>query len=100
MNPGQKEARPPGSSPPDHLASERPRNKRRVRFAAGIVLMAVSFSVYPAYPLILFLPFSGHIKAATMVAASLLSGVFSAPGSSLPGRKGTIGSKGCGNVEE
>jgi hypothetical protein len=88
VNPAQKEVRPPGSSPPDHLASERPRDKRRGRFAAGIVLMAVSFSVYPAYPLILFLPFSGQIKAATMVAASLLSWAVFSAGIFLAGQEG------------
>ena len=51
--------------------------------------MAVSFLVYPAYSIIiLFLPFSGKIKAGVIVAASLLSwGVFSA-GIFLAGREG------------
>ncbi|GEM_PF-1285905 len=63
-------------------------NAKRVRFFAGIGLMAVSFSVYPAYPIILLLPFSGQIKVAVMVAASLLSwGIFGA-GFLLAGREG------------
>ena len=62
---------------------------RRVRFLAGIALMAASFLVYPAYSIIiLFLPFSGVIKAGVIVAASLLSwGIFSA-GIFLAGREG------------
>lgn len=64
-------------------------NARRVRFLAGIALMAVSFLVYPAYSvIILFLPLSGEIKVGVIVAVSLLSwGVFSA-GIFLAGREG------------
>jgi len=35
---------------------------RRVRFVAGIVLMALSFLVYLAYPVILLLSFSHSMK--------------------------------------
>lgn len=60
----------------------------RVRFAAGIALIAISFLVYPAYPFIVFLPYSEGVKIAVTVAASLLSwGVFSA-GIFLAGREG------------
>ena len=63
-------------------------NAKRVRFFAGIILIAVSFLVYPAYPIIMLLPFSGQVKAAVMVAASLLSwGIFGA-GFLLAGREG------------
>ena len=62
--------------------------RSRVRFAAGIALMASSFLVYPAYPFILFLPYSEGVKIAVTVAASLVSwGVFSA-GIFLAGRQG------------
>ena len=73
---------------PDETRGRAP-NTRRVRFIAGIALMAVSFLVYPAYSIIiLFLPFSGAIKAGVIVAASLLSwGIFSA-GIFLAGRAG------------
>ena len=62
---------------------------RRVRFIAGVALIAVSFLVYPAYSfIILFPPFSGGMKVSVIVAASLLSwGVFSA-GIFLAGREG------------
>ncbi|MGH7410778.1 MAG: hypothetical protein ACREJ6_06940 [Candidatus Methylomirabilis sp.] len=59
-----------------------------MRFAAGIALMAMSFLVYPAYPFIVFLPYSEKVKIAVTIAASLLSwGVFSA-GIFLAGREG------------
>jgi hypothetical protein len=61
---------------------------RRLRFFAGIALMAFSFLVYPAYPLIVFLPLPGDVKLSGMVAASLLSwGIFST-GTFLAGREG------------
>ena len=50
--------------------------------------MAMSFLVYPAYPFILFLPYSEGVKIAMTVAASLMSwGVFAA-GIFLAGRQG------------
>ena len=59
-----------------------------MRFAVGVALMAVSFLVYPTYSIILFLPFSGKVKAGVIVVASLLSwGIFSA-GIFLAGREG------------
>ena len=60
----------------------------RVRFVAGIVLMAISFLVYPAYPMILFLSLSDRMKIGVAVLASLLSwGVFCG-GFYLAGREG------------
>ena len=62
--------------------------RSRVRFAVGIALIATSFLVYPAYPFILFLPYSERVKIAVTVAASLLSwGIFSA-GIFLAGQEG------------
>lgn len=47
---------------------------RRMRFIIGVVLIAVSFTVYLAYFIIaLFLPFSAELKATAIVAASLIS---------------------------
>lgn len=61
---------------------------RRVWFITGIALMAVSFLVYPAYPMILFLPLSESAKIGVAVLASLLSwGVFCG-GFYLAGREG------------
>ena len=53
--------------------------KRSFRFIAGIVLMAASFLVYPAYPVILlWLPLSPSVKAGVSVAVWILSwGTFS-----------------------
>ena len=62
--------------------------RSRARFAVGIALIAMSFLVYPAYPFIVFLPYSEEVKIAVTVAASLVSwGVFSA-GIFLAGREG------------
>jgi hypothetical protein len=59
-----------------------------VRFIMGVALMAMSFLVYPAYPLILFLSLSGRVKIGVAVLASLLSwGVFCG-GYYLAGREG------------
>jgi len=54
--------------------------QKSVRFIAGTVLIAASFLVYLAYPLILlFLPSAGSIKVAATVAAWVASwGIFSA----------------------
>lgn len=61
---------------------------RRIRFVTGIALMVMSFLVYPAYPMILFLSFSDRIKIAVAMLASLLSwGVFCG-GFYLAGREG------------
>ena len=44
------------------------------RFIAGVVLIVISFLVYPAYPLtLLFLPASVRVKIDVIVALSLLS---------------------------
>ena len=60
----------------------------RVRFVTGIALMAVSFLVYLAYPVILFLSLSESAKIGVAVLASLLSwGVFCG-GFYLAGREG------------
>lgn len=48
--------------------------KTRVTFLAGIALIAISFLVYPAYPLIFLLtPSSGIVKLGMTVTAWLLS---------------------------
>jgi len=61
---------------------------RQIRFITGIALMAVSFLVYLAYPMILFLAFSDRMKLGIVVVASLLSwGVFCG-GFYLAGREG------------
>ncbi len=56
-----------------------PASQQSVRFFVGTVLMAVSFLVYPAYPvIILWLPLSASAKAGVSVAVWVLSwGTFS-----------------------
>jgi len=59
------------------------------RFIAGVVLIAISFLVYPAYLLIiLFLPASGRVKISVILALSLLSWAVFGLGISLAGTKG------------
>ena len=62
---------------------------RRTRFVVGVVLIAVSFTVYLAYfAIALFLPFSGEIKVTAIVAASLLSWAGFSLGIFLAGHEG------------
>ncbi|HEY1267558.1 MAG TPA: hypothetical protein VGH16_09900 [Candidatus Binatia bacterium] len=71
------------------LAAERAQGARRTRFVIGVSLIAVSFTVYIAYFIIvLFLPFSGQTKAAAIVIASLLSWGGFALGIFLAGHEG------------
>lgn len=61
---------------------------RRVRFVAGIILMATSFLVYPAYSVVPFLSLSDRMKIGLTILTSLLSwGIFYA-GIYLSGREG------------
>ena len=60
-----------------------------LRFIVGIVLMAGSFLVYPAYPVILlWLPISGGTKAAVSVAVWVLSWSAFSLGAYLAGPQG------------
>jgi hypothetical protein len=63
--------------------------QQSVRFIAGTVLMATSFLVYPAYPVILlWLPLSASVKAGVSIAVWVLSwGSFSL-GAYLAGPEG------------
>ncbi len=58
------------------------------RFWSGVGLMALSFAIYLAYPMILLLPFSGKGKVALAVAAGIASWVIFLAGSFLAGREG------------
>ena len=66
-----------------------PPPRQSVRFIAGTVLMAASFLVYPAYPVILlWLPLSPSVKAGVSVAVWVVSwGTFSL-GAYLAGPEG------------
>jgi hypothetical protein len=71
------------------LTPVRDTTPKRTRFAIGVALIAVSFTVYLAYFVIfLFLPFSRETKAAVVVAASLISWGGFALGIFLAGHEG------------
>jgi hypothetical protein len=67
----------------------RPHRGRR-GFLAGVFLMAGSFLVYPAYPLLVFFPSTDRARVeVTLVAAALSWAVFSV-GLYLAGRRGWV----------
>jgi hypothetical protein len=60
----------------------------RYSFPIGVVLIIVSFVIYPAYPVIALLPFPVKLRVIVAVAASAVSwGVFFV-GSALAGKPG------------
>jgi hypothetical protein len=64
-------------------------NARQWLFIVGVGLVAGSFLVYPAYPLIiLYLPFTGQIKFTVIVTAWILSWVMFGAGILLAGWEG------------
>jgi VIT1/CCC1 family predicted Fe2+/Mn2+ transporter len=64
------------------------RPPRRVWFWAGVIMLLLSFAIYPAYPLLPFLPISAWQKGAVGIALAAVSwGIFFA-GSALVGKKG------------
>jgi hypothetical protein len=65
-----------------------PRPPQGLSFWLGVILMALSFGIYPAYPVVPFLPISAWRKGAVAIGLSALSwGVFFA-GSMLAGKNG------------
>ena len=71
------------------ITDERVTTARRTRFVVGVSLIAVSFTVYIAYIIIvLFLPYSHETKAAAVVVASLISWGGFALGMLLAGHEG------------
>jgi hypothetical protein len=75
-------------------SGQTPRSKstqdaRQLLFIAGVGLVASSFLVYPAYPLIIFyLPFAGHVKFTVIVTAWILSWIIFGVGILLAGWEG------------
>jgi hypothetical protein len=70
-----------------HLRPPLPR-PRGFSFWLGVVLIALSFAIYPAYPVVPFLPISRWAQGGAAVGMSVLSwGMFIA-GSLLAGKKG------------
>ena len=59
-------------------------------FGLGVVLMALSFGIYLAYPLIPFLPISTTAKVAVAVVGSVASWSIFFVGSLLAGRAGRV----------
>jgi hypothetical protein len=71
------------------LSQATPSPQRSLRLIIGIVLMASSFLVYPAYPvIILWLPISGGAKATMSVAVWVLSWSTFSLGAYLAGPQG------------
>src|ERR687891_2266615 len=78
-------ARKSGQTP----GSKSAQDARQLLFIAGVGLVASSFLVYPAYPLIiLYLPFAGHVKFTVIVTAWILSWVIFGVGILLAGWEG------------
>jgi hypothetical protein len=65
--------------------------RSRLAFSLGVVLMAASFLVYPAYPLLLVLaPGSERTRLGASIAASVLSWSAFAGGLYLAGKRGWV----------
>ena len=76
-------------------ATKSPAPRQSVRFIAGTALMAASFLVYPAYPVILlWLPLSASVKASVSVAVWVLSWSTFSLGAYLAGPEGYAWFKG------
>src|SRR5512138_1391736 len=76
-------ARGPGE-PPVTL----PRPPGRASFWLGAILVLLSFAIYPAYPLLPFLPISLWQKGGAGIALAALSWTMFFAGSALVGKKG------------
>ena len=75
-------------NPPDRTIPHAP-SARRLRFAVGVTLIAVSFTVYLAYFfIVLYMPVSNEKKVAAIVVASLLSWTGFGLGIFLAGHEG------------
>jgi hypothetical protein len=86
----------PNSEAASNRHSTTPINQRPVRFIAGIVLMSMSFLVYPAYPVILiWLSISANAKIIASVAVWVLSWSAFSLGAYLAGPQGYTWFKGA-----
>jgi hypothetical protein len=71
--------------------ARRPRPHRGRRgFVAGVLLMAASFLVYPAYPVLVLLPTMEQHRVETTVAAAAVSWAVFGTGLVLAGRRGWV----------
>lgn len=65
-----------------------PRRPRRLSFWLGVILVALSFGIYPAYPIVAFLPISWWSKGGVAVGLLAVSWGMFCVGSVLVGKKG------------
>jgi hypothetical protein len=66
-----------------------PHSRRaRARFVSGVACIAASFLIYPAYTVILLLPFPGESKVVATLGASILSWAVFGGGIVLAGQDG------------
>lgn len=83
---------PPGSDSlargPGKRAATLPRPPGRASFWLGAILVLLSFAIYPAYPLLPFLPISLWQKGGVGIALAALSWAMFFAGSALGGKKG------------
>jgi hypothetical protein len=70
-------------------AESRPHRARR-GFTTGVLMMAGSFLVYPAYPLLVLWPTTDHVRVGLTVVAGGVSWVVFTTGLYLAGRRGWI----------
>jgi hypothetical protein len=61
---------------------------RRFSFWIGVALIAASFGIYPAYPVIALLPVPANVRVLGVIFGSLFSWTMFALGSALAGREG------------
>ena len=67
----------------------RPHRGRR-GFLAGVLMMATSFLVYPAYPLLVLWPTTDRSRVEATVVAAAISWAFFGAGLYLAGRRGWV----------
>jgi len=84
----------PASGPVEPLVTL-PRPPGRASLWLGAILVLLSFGIYPAYPLVPFLPISLWQKGGVGIALAALSWAMFLAGSALLGKKGLAYLKGC-----
>lgn len=69
-------------------ATTSPSRRRGLSFWIGLALIAASFGIYPAYPVIALLPIPADERVAGAVVGSVVSWSIFALGTTLAGREG------------
>jgi hypothetical protein len=75
---------------PHHGHGEPRPHRRRRGFMTGVLMMAGSFLVYPAYPFLVLWPTTERVRVGLTVVAAGLSWVVFSTGLYLAGRRGWI----------